>query len=72
MTQKTCRLELDPNRCQGHARCAVLAPELFGVDEIGNGRLLGDGVVPSDLFEKAYLAQSNCPEAAIKIIEGDQ
>lgn len=71
MTQQTCRVEVDEHRCQGHARCAVLAPELFGMDEIGNGRVLGDGTIPAHLIEKAYLAQSNCPELAIKIIEGD-
>jgi ferredoxin len=46
-----------------------LAPELFELDEFGNGREIGDGTVPTGLEDKARLAQSNCPEIAIVITE---
>jgi ferredoxin len=46
-----------------------LAPELFELDEYGNAHEIGDGSVPSGLEDKAYLAQSNCPEIAIEVIE---
>ena len=29
----------------------------------------GDGTVPAGLEDKAWLAQSNCPETAIEVIE---
>lgn len=63
------RLHVDPDKCQGHSRCKSLAPELFDLDEFGNAREVGDGTVPDDLVDKAYLAKSNCPELAIDIIE---
>lgn len=63
------RLRVDPDKCQGHARCKSLAPELFKLDEFGNAHEIGDGTVPAGLEEKAYLAKSNCPELAIDIIE---
>ena len=63
------RLHVDPSKCQGHSRCKSLAPELFELDEFGNAREAGDGVVPDKLVDKAYLAKSNCPELAIDIIE---
>ena len=63
------KVKVDPDKCQGHARCAALAPELFVLDELGNAREAGDGTVPEALIEKAYLAKSNCPELAIEIIE---
>jgi len=63
------RLRVDPEKCQGHSRCKALAPELFELDEYGNAHEIGDGTVPDDLVEKAYLAKSNCPEFAIEIIE---
>lgn len=63
------RLRVDPEKCQGHSRCKALAPELFELDEYGNAHEIGDGTVPDDLVEKAYLAKSNCPELAIEIIE---
>lgn len=63
------RVKVDRERCQGHARCAALAPELFALDEFGNARELGDGTVPPALADKAYLAQANCPEFAIEVNE---
>ena len=40
------RVRIDPERCQGHARCYDLAPGLFGDDDEGYGQVLGDGTVP--------------------------
>ena len=66
-------VRVDRDKCQGHNRCKALAPELFELDEIGNARAVGDGRVPEQLVEKAYLARSNCPEFAIEISEeGEQ
>jgi len=66
---KSLRVRVDPDKCQGHNRCKAVAPELFELDEYGNAREIGDGTVPPNLEEKAYLAQSNCPEFAVEIIE---
>ena len=63
------RVRVDPDKCQGHNRCKAIAPELFELDELGNARAAGDGIVPADLEEKAYLAKSNCPEFAVEIVE---
>lgn len=63
------KIHVDPDKCQGHARCKALAPELFELDEFGNAHEIGDGSVPDGLVEKAYLARSNCPEFAIDITE---
>ncbi len=66
---KPMRVRVDRERCQGHARCFALAPELFELDELGNARERGTGVVAAELEDKARLAQANCPELAIDIIE---
>ena len=63
------KVKVDRDRCQGHARCAALAPELFALDALGNAREKGDGTVPQALVDKAYLAKANCPELAIEVIE---
>jgi ferredoxin len=65
----TLRIHVDPDKCQGHARCKSLAPELFELDELGNAHEIGDGTVPAGLEEKAWLAQANCPEIAIVLAE---
>jgi len=63
------KVKVDRERCQGHARCAALAPELFALDAFGNAQEIGDGTVPEALIEKAYLAKANCPELAIEVEE---
>jgi len=63
------KVRVDRARCQGHARCFALAPELFELDAMGNGRERGDGAVPPGLEAKARLAQANCPELAVDVIE---
>jgi ferredoxin len=63
------RIRVNPARCQGHARCIAVAPELFALDELGNSHAIGDGTVPPDLAAKARLAKTNCPELAITITE---
>jgi ferredoxin len=70
MAQKTrLKVHVDAERCQGHARCYALAPELFDLDELGNAHEIGDGTVPAGLEDKAWLARANCPELAIDVIE---
>jgi ferredoxin len=63
------KIHVDQDKCQGHARCKSLAPELFDLDEFGNAHEVGDGSVPAGLEDKAYLARSNCPEIAIEVTE---
>jgi ferredoxin len=62
-------VRIDKERCQGHARCAAVAPDLFELDELGYGREIGDAGVRPELEAKAVLARANCPEGAIEIIE---
>ena len=61
------KIHVDPDKCQGHARCKALAPELFDLDDYGNAHEAGDGQVPEGLEDKAYLARANCPEFAIEV-----
>jgi ferredoxin len=43
-----------------------LAPELFDVDDYGLSSVIGDGLVPAELEDRARLAIANCPEFAIE------
>lgn len=63
------RVQINSDKCQGHGRCYDLAPDLFGDDEQGYGMVLGDGIVKPDLERDARLAELNCPERAIDILE---
>ena len=61
------KVQIDPERCQGHGRCYDIAPGLFGDDEEGYGQVLGDGTVAPDQERQARLAEFNCPEHAIEV-----
>ena len=60
------RVSVDADRCQGHARCWDIGPQVFDLDDEGHGVvLLAD--VPPELEGKARDAVRNCPERAISI-----
>ena len=66
---KTLRVRIEAERCQGHNRCCSLAPGLFEADDLGNGKVKGDGRVAPGLEAKAKLAVANCPEHAIRLTQ---
>ena len=49
------RVRIDQDRCQGHARCFALAPDLFDVDDYGQSTMIVDEV-PVELEDNARLA----------------
>jgi ferredoxin len=66
------QVHVDAEKCQGHNRCFALAPELFEIDDFGNGHEFNGGEVPPELEDKARLAVANCPEYAVSIDEGPE
>lgn len=64
------RVTIDDEKCQGHGRCYALAPTVFEPDDLGQGKVLGDGVVADGDQDQARLAAANCPELAITVEEG--
>jgi ferredoxin len=67
MDDKSARhVSIDIARCQGHGRCAVLAPDLFDVDDLGKGKVLFDPC-PEEFRAAAEEAQFSCPESAITV-----
>jgi ferredoxin len=64
------KVKIEADLCQGNGRCSDLAPSLFGEDEEGYGKVLGDGVVPPEKEDDARRAALNCPEHAIELLEG--
>lgn len=65
------KVQIDSERCQGHGRCYDLVPDLFGDDDEGFGKVLGDGAVAPAKEREARLAVANCPERAIDLVEED-
>jgi ferredoxin len=57
---------VDSELCQGHARCWVICPEVFELDEEGHSSVVVTDV-PPELESKVREAVNNCPERAITV-----
>jgi len=60
------KVAVDPDRCQGHAQCWALCPEVFSLDDEGHS-VVAVAEVPADLEAKVTRAAGNCPERAITV-----
>lgn len=60
------KIRLDAERCQGHGRCYMLAPDLFDADDLGHCVLLVEEV-PEGSEADARNGADNCPEQALSI-----
>jgi ferredoxin len=62
------KVTVDADRCQGHARCWHICPEVFSLDEEGHS-FVASPEVPSALEGKVQEAADNCPERAILVTQ---
>lgn len=61
------KVSVDPNRCQGHTRCNMVAPQLFKIEEDEGYAYVDDPVVKPGDEQAAQDGADNCPEKAIII-----
>jgi ferredoxin len=62
-------IEIDRERCAGHARCLTIAPDLFDLDDDGRAIWLRQPETAGEV-EAARRAARGCPEQAIRVDEG--
>lgn len=62
-------LYVDPDRCQGHARCVAFAPDAFELDQEGYASVSREFERIEDVPECIRTAVANCPERAITLRE---
>jgi ferredoxin len=55
-------------KCQGHARCFAVAPDVFELDENGYNQTAETDVAPEHSAQ-ARLGVDSCPEGAISVVE---
>ena len=60
-------LNVDPDRCQGHALCLFAAPDLVDLDEVTSHAVVVRAEVPPELAAQAHAAVDGCPEAALAV-----
>jgi ferredoxin len=66
VTADAVHVSIDTTRCQGHGRCAIIAPDVFDVDDSGKGKVLVDPC-PGKFRAAAEEAEFSCPETAITV-----
>ena len=65
------RVEVDLDLCQGHAMCALEAPDYFRVPKRGTVEIL-DTAPPDDARTDIERAVESCPTRALFIVEDDE
>ncbi|WP_205874706.1 ferredoxin [Mycobacterium camsae] len=58
---------VDPERCQGHTLCAMIAPDSFQLSDIDGSSAAVSEVVPDDQVDQVREAAQSCPEQAISV-----
>ncbi len=71
MTMGGFRVEVDLDLCQGHAMCALEAPDFFRVPKRGTVEIL-DAEPPEDTRAEIERAIESCPTRALFITEVDE
>jgi ferredoxin len=61
------KVRVDPERCQGHTLCAMIAPDMFELSDVDGTSSAVAVVVPSDQEELVSEAARSCPEQAIQL-----
>lgn len=62
------RIHLDEDLCQGHAMCELEAPDVFRVPKRGVVEIL-DSEPPDELRDAVEMAVEMCPTRALSIVE---
>jgi ferredoxin len=61
------KVRVDPERCQGHTLCAMIAPHTFQLDDLDGHSSAVHEDVPADQETLVREAVHSCPEQAISI-----
>ena len=64
------RVSVDRERCEGHARCQAIAPDVFELDENSTSRVRFDPI-PKLFASQALAGVRACPVAALSADELD-
>ena len=59
------KVHVDPERCQGHTLCAMIAPKMFELDDIDGHSSPVSEEVPAGQEANVAEAVRSCPEQAI-------
>jgi ferredoxin len=61
------KVRVDPERCQGHTLCAMIAPRMFELDDVDGHSSAVREDVPAGEEARVREAVHSCPEQAITL-----
>ena len=61
------KVTVDTVRCQGHARCRAICPEVFELDDLEQKSRVKLATIPPELEGRAKRAVNECPEGAVSL-----
>jgi ferredoxin len=61
------KVQVDPERCRGHARCVTLAPEVFHFLDLDDRSVVDEDAVEHVAVALLLEAAQECPERAITV-----
>lgn len=64
------KVRVDSEHCQGHTLCAMIARDMFVLNDIDGSSSAVSEEVPSDQMELVQEARQSCPEQAIIVSDG--
>lgn len=59
------KVRVNQDRCQGHARCSAVAPDIFRLDSEGFVDIGAEVDIEPGREGEAQLAVDSCPESAL-------
>jgi ferredoxin len=62
------RIQVDRQKCMGHARCAMMAPDVYQLDENGYVDIPDGTVLPDGQRALALEGAAACPERALSVV----
>lgn len=63
------KVRVEKEKCMGHGMCAIHAPGIFELDDLGFNQLDGEMEVGDAHGEAVVNAVKSCPERAIELVE---
>lgn len=65
------KIHIDQDLCSGHGRCYTLSPQIVQADDDGFPVQQGQDIdIRPEDHDDARKIVANCPEGAIKVVEG--
>jgi ferredoxin len=58
---------VNPDICQGHARCHAICPEVFELDALDQKSRVKFETVPREFEARSIRAMNECPEGALSV-----